>query len=193
MSAEEGSSHPAWRPSHSIPSDLPSLRRQHMTSGYREGLAVGKASVMQAGFDAGYPFGVEIGLRVGTVLGVLEGLVVAGAKGRQRGRGSGPEMETETNLAADFTSRLYRQAEAELKVAELVKMLDDEKVAGMETWGTRDADEQGVGGKAGAVEMSRRRLPAEIEHVLQRWERLVLGSLSSVAEEEKKNGGSPSQ
>jgi len=46
-----------------------------MTDGYREGLAVGKASVMQDGFDAGYPFGVEIGLRVGVVLGVLEGVV----------------------------------------------------------------------------------------------------------------------
>jgi len=46
-----------------------------MTDGYREGLAVGKASVMQEGFDAGYPFGVEIGLRVGVVLGVLEGIV----------------------------------------------------------------------------------------------------------------------
>ncbi|KAK5457049.1 Essential protein Yae1, N terminal [Exophiala xenobiotica] len=58
-----------------ILSDLPQLRRQHMTDGYREGLAVGKASVMQDGFDAGYPFGVEIGLRVGVVLGVLEGVV----------------------------------------------------------------------------------------------------------------------
>ena len=58
-----------------ILSDLPQLRRQHMTDGYREGLAVGKASVMQDGFDAGYPFGVQIGLRVGVVLGVLEGIV----------------------------------------------------------------------------------------------------------------------
>ncbi|KAL6240766.1 Essential protein Yae1, N terminal [Rhinocladiella similis] len=58
-----------------ILSDLPQLRRQHMTDGYREGLAVGKAAVMQEGFDSGYPVGVEIGLRVGAIFGVLEGVV----------------------------------------------------------------------------------------------------------------------
>ncbi|KIW73178.1 hypothetical protein PV04_01315 [Phialophora macrospora] len=60
-----------------ILSDLPALRRQHMTDGYREGLSVGKARVMQSGFDAGYPLGVEIGLRAGNVLGVLEGVIAA--------------------------------------------------------------------------------------------------------------------
>jgi hypothetical protein len=48
-----------------------------MTDGYREGLSVGKARVMQSGFDAGYPLGVEIGLRAGNVLGVLEGVIAA--------------------------------------------------------------------------------------------------------------------
>ncbi|ETI28318.1 hypothetical protein G647_00767 [Cladophialophora carrionii CBS 160.54] len=60
-----------------ILSDLPALRRQHMTDGYREGLSVGKARVMQSGFDAGYPLGVEVGLRAGNVLGVLEGVIAA--------------------------------------------------------------------------------------------------------------------
>ncbi|RMZ80088.1 hypothetical protein DV737_g3140, partial [Chaetothyriales sp. CBS 132003] len=58
-------------------SDLPSIRRQHMTDGYREGLAVGKAQVMQAGFDAGFAVGVALGLRAGRVMGVLEGVAAA--------------------------------------------------------------------------------------------------------------------
>lgn len=53
-------------------SDIPSIKRQHMTDGYREGLSVGKAQVMQRGFDEGYSIGVQIGLRVGPILGVLE-------------------------------------------------------------------------------------------------------------------------
>jgi len=53
-------------------SDLPSMKRQHMTDGYREGLSIGKARVMQSGFDEGYPIGVKIAMRVGPILGVLE-------------------------------------------------------------------------------------------------------------------------
>jgi hypothetical protein len=59
------------------PSDLPSLRREHINAGYREGLSTGKARTIQSGFDAGYPLGVAIALRVGPILGVLEGLVAA--------------------------------------------------------------------------------------------------------------------
>src|SRR6201999_3459554 len=70
-----------------ILSDLPALRRQHMTDGYREGLSVGKARVMQSGFDAGYPLGVEVGLRVGNVLGVLEGVLAALSSAGGKGRG----------------------------------------------------------------------------------------------------------
>ena len=65
-------------------SDLPSIRRQHMTSGYREGLSVGKAQVIQSGFDAGYPIGVEIALRAGKVLGVLEGSFAVKQKEKER-------------------------------------------------------------------------------------------------------------
>lgn len=53
-------------------SDLPAMKRQHMTDGYREGLSTGKARVMQDGFDEGYPIGMQIAMRVGPVLGVLE-------------------------------------------------------------------------------------------------------------------------
>lgn len=54
-------------------SDLPARKRQQMNDGYRDGLSIGKARVMQSGFDKGYPIGVQIGLRVGSILGVLEG------------------------------------------------------------------------------------------------------------------------
>jgi hypothetical protein len=73
------------------PSDLPSLRREHINAGYREGLSVGKARVIQSGFDAGYPLGVAIALKVGPILGVLEG-VLAGlrrAESARRSRGGG--------------------------------------------------------------------------------------------------------
>ncbi|OAX83639.1 hypothetical protein ACJ72_01988, partial [Emergomyces africanus] len=61
------------------PSDLPLLRRQHVTAGYRDGISIAKGEHVQRGFDGGFPVGAELGLRVGTVLGVLEGLVTAAA------------------------------------------------------------------------------------------------------------------
>ncbi|RAL12198.1 Yae1 family protein [Aspergillus homomorphus CBS 101889] len=57
------------------PSDLPSLRRQHVTAGYRDGLAASKSTQVQSGFDAGFPVGAQLGMRVGTVLGILEGAI----------------------------------------------------------------------------------------------------------------------
>ena len=63
------------------PSDLPSLRRQHVTAGYRDGVTVMKMAHVQDGFDGGYPVGAEMGVRVGIVLGVLEGIVNADADG----------------------------------------------------------------------------------------------------------------
>ncbi|OJJ99959.1 hypothetical protein ASPACDRAFT_60772 [Aspergillus aculeatus ATCC 16872] len=57
------------------PSDLPSLRRQHVTAGYRDGLAASKSTQVQSGFDAGFPIGAQLGMRVGTILGILEGAI----------------------------------------------------------------------------------------------------------------------
>ncbi|OJD17590.1 hypothetical protein AJ78_02341 [Emergomyces pasteurianus Ep9510] len=61
------------------PSDLPFLRRQHVTAGYRDGISIAKGEHVQRGFDGGFPVGAELGLRVGIVLGVLEGLATAAA------------------------------------------------------------------------------------------------------------------
>lgn len=62
---------------HAEPSDLPALRRQHITEGYRDGVTEAKAEHMQRGFDRGYPVGAELGMRVGIILGVLEGVIKA--------------------------------------------------------------------------------------------------------------------
>lgn len=68
------------------PSDIPSaqppdesrdvarLRRTHTTQGYRDGIAHGKTSHLQDGFDEGYSLGGRFGLLTGWVLGVAEGL-----------------------------------------------------------------------------------------------------------------------
>lgn len=56
------------------PSDLPSLRRQHVTAGYRDGVTVSKGERVQDGFDAGFPIGAQLGMRAGTILGILEGI-----------------------------------------------------------------------------------------------------------------------
>ncbi|KAJ6031385.1 hypothetical protein N7540_002117 [Penicillium herquei] len=56
------------------PSDLPSLRRQHVTAGYRDGISVSKGERVQDGFDAGFPIGAQLGMRAGTILGILEGI-----------------------------------------------------------------------------------------------------------------------
>lgn len=58
----------------SEPSDIPRLRSEHSTAGYRDGFGVGKAETMQRGFDEGYSLGAVIGLRVGNILGILEGI-----------------------------------------------------------------------------------------------------------------------
>ncbi|KAJ5357781.1 hypothetical protein N7541_004939 [Penicillium brevicompactum] len=59
----------------SEPSDLPSLRRQHVTAGYRDGTSSSKGLHVQDGFDAGFPVGAQMGMRAGTVLGIMEGLL----------------------------------------------------------------------------------------------------------------------
>lgn len=94
-------------------SDLPAVRRQHMTDGYREGLSLGKAKVMQQGFDQGYPVGIAIALRAGNVLGVLEGMVAA--------KGVDAELRVEVRKA-------YEQAKKDLAMSDLLKGIDDEKV-----------------------------------------------------------------
>lgn len=58
-------------------SDIPALRRAHVTSGYRDGIAASKSQYVQEGFDEGFALGAVVGVKVGWILGVLEGLVIA--------------------------------------------------------------------------------------------------------------------
>ena len=97
-------------------SDLPSIRRQHMTDGYREGLSVGKARVIQPGFDAGYPIGVEIALRAGKVLGVLEGYLAV--------KGDALDAKTRGEV-----KKMYEQAKMQLDVKELLGGVDDKVIS----------------------------------------------------------------
>jgi hypothetical protein len=99
-------------------SELPAMQRQHMTSGYREGLSASKARSMQGGFDLGYPIGFELGLRVGKIFGVFEGFLAAFAKDK-----TGPP----TGLV-----ELYGSAKRELAMGQLLNGLDDEMLAGPE-------------------------------------------------------------
>ena len=195
-----------------ILSDLPAVRRQHMNDGYREGLSVGKARVMQSGFDAGYPVGVEVGLRVGAVLGVLEGIVAALSSAKGKGRavtragrtgatspggsvqvGLGPEVGVqviagdtashgqETGSSRDgeedlkYVRTLYARAQSELKISELLKELDDGKFAAIPDATGTDNKDANHNGKEGT--RTETLLPDEIEIVVGKWERLVLGAL----------------
>ncbi|KAK4555256.1 Essential protein Yae1, N terminal [Recurvomyces mirabilis] len=85
---------PRSDPAH--PSDLPRLRRTHVTNGYREGMAIGKEREMQEGFDEGYWLGAEMGQKVGNILGVLEGCLAA----LDSGSGSGPRRRGATFTAS---------------------------------------------------------------------------------------------
>ncbi|KIW88714.1 uncharacterized protein Z519_10760 [Cladophialophora bantiana CBS 173.52] len=186
-----------------ILSDIPSLRRQHMTDGYREGLSVAKARVMQRGFDAGYPLGVELGLRVGKVLGVLEGIIHGSKGSKPRSTGNPPEAgpssstneatldgvndgamaATPTKRVADiaFMTLMYSRAQKELSVSELLKSVTDETVAAIPEDASAGAVDDGSGQHEAAggnkkAEVDAVLLPAEIEAALEKWERMVLGA-----------------
>lgn len=94
-------------------SDLPTVKRQHMTDGYREGLSIGKAKVMQKGFDEGYPIGVSIALRAGKVLGCIEGILTAGDV---------PSDQKES------VQRLFERAKRDLALSFLLKDMSDQLV-----------------------------------------------------------------
>jgi hypothetical protein len=99
-------------------SDLPTIKRQHMTDGYREGLSVGKARVMQSGFDDGYPIGVQIAMRAGKIVGVLEGCLAS----KSVDGGEGEERKAEVR-------KLYDAAKRELACTKLLDGMRDDVVA----------------------------------------------------------------
>ncbi|KAI0838117.1 hypothetical protein F5Y06DRAFT_62744 [Hypoxylon sp. FL0890] len=80
--------------------DTRRLQTQHTTEGYRDGIAVGKAESIQAGFDEGFSVGAHVGLKAGRILGLLEG--VAGAL-KESGHHSSTRIE---QLLSDAKSDL---------------------------------------------------------------------------------------
>ncbi|RHZ50192.1 Yae1 family protein [Aspergillus thermomutatus] len=120
------------------PSDLPSLRRQHVTAGYRDGVSAAKGEHVQHGFDAGFPIGAQLGMRAGTVIGIIEGLLRgfesraasrAVKKPLQRRDGPSTEQGTEADEAArqakrEQLLRLYQKAVKELDVRSVFAGLD---------------------------------------------------------------------
>lgn len=120
---------------HAEPSDLPALRRRHVTEGYRDGVTQAKAEHMQRGFDRGYPVGAELGMRVGIILGVLEGVIkstpapsrgkkpgakaTSSAKASTSAGGAGGDEDAEAGLSAEAVQEvkaLYERASKELAV-----------------------------------------------------------------------------
>ncbi|PLB52567.1 hypothetical protein P170DRAFT_453898 [Aspergillus steynii IBT 23096] len=131
------------------PSELPFLRRQHVTAGYREGISTSKGEHVQEGFDAGFPVGAQLGMRAGTVLGILEGVmrgyesraasaVVKKQPGRAGGAGPAPsagakkgeeqgrELDEEARRARrDEMVKLYQRAVKALSVQGVFGTLEE--------------------------------------------------------------------
>jgi hypothetical protein len=138
-------------------SDIPRLRRIHVTNGYREGLAASKESHVQAGFDEGFSLGGEIGTVIGWCLGVLEGILAALAR-------SGREAEL---AAAEQVERMLRQAKEDLRV---------EKVLGPEWIGEDGIWTFDVPGQDEEEELTVTFRDVAVAHpVVKAWKERVLG------------------
>ncbi|KAL9082503.1 MAG: hypothetical protein Q9159_006361 [Coniocarpon cinnabarinum] len=113
------------------PSELPSLRRQHTTLGYRAGLSDGKDDPQRAqeGFDTGFPIGAEVGIRVGFVIGSLRELMK-----RDHGHRAG------SGTSEGDVESLLKQAEEELKLEKLVTVPEFEAEEDDEDGGTEEAE-----------------------------------------------------
>ncbi|MCJ1381974.1 Essential protein Yae1, N terminal [Xylographa soralifera] len=131
---------PPHRTTRPPPSDIPRLRSQHSTAGYRDGLSASKPPALQPGFDESYPLGAVLGLQAGSLLGILDGVCSAlktqsNAQRSREGRSAartasgdegekaaglqifGPESATSNDGACSAYSRLTHlrhQAAAEL-------------------------------------------------------------------------------
>lgn len=136
---------PAAQQQEQQPSDLPSLRRQHVTAGYRDGVSASKSQHVQDGFDAGFPVGAQLGMRAGTVLGILEGLVrgyesrgSSGVVKKQPQRGTGGSRKEDDGEGGqelrrekrERVLRIYRDAVKELEVQGVFSGLDGDAIMG---------------------------------------------------------------
>ncbi|KDB21378.1 hypothetical protein H109_06676 [Trichophyton interdigitale MR816] len=144
-------------PSLAEPSDLPSLRRQHVTAGYRDGVAAAKGEHVQRGFDKGYPVGAELGVRAGVVLGVLDGLVKALSSG---GGEEAADKEGDSRAASRATvTALFESAKRELVLERILSLEQPETVKeverGEESRGEDHGDPYSRLGQAGDTAVTR--------------------------------------
>lgn len=153
--AAEGTAAPAAPPGtaaaadHQHPSDIPRLRREHATAGYRDGVAAAKARSAQAGFDEGFGLGAAVGARAGRLLGLLEGIASAATAEAGVSPGGGGEEEEEDGAGAGPVVRLLGRAREELGVG---------SVFGSEYWeadGTWKYEVAGGGGGDGQRQRQR--------------------------------------
>lgn len=107
-------------------SDIPAIRRLHVTSGYRDGLSSSKNAHIQRGFDDGFPVGASVGLRVGIILGTLEGLARGQYDGSHRKNKSGLGDVTPAAPRDTETLDLLKRARQELRVEKAFEGVGEE-------------------------------------------------------------------
>ena len=154
------------------PSDLPSLRRQHVTAGYRDGVSTSKGLHVQDGFDAGFPVGAQMGMRAGTILGIMEGLL-RGFEERSgpgvvkkpavRAGSSAPSTEGNTTEVAELRRQKREQVRSLYQAA--LKELDVQAVFS----GGQGATEVVPAGQ-GVEEKAETQLARKGDVVLAKWE-----------------------
>ena len=132
------------------PSDLPSLRRQHVTAGYRDGVSTSKGEYVQAGFDAGFPVGAQLGMRAGTILGILEGITrgledrsVSGVVKKPTARGAAGSSSAPPN-----DTRSVEMAESRRRTREQVLQLYQNAVRALDVQAVFTGCEAGTMGSA---------------------------------------------
>jgi hypothetical protein len=139
------------------PSDLPSLRRQHVTAGYRDGVFFARNQHVQNGFDAGFPMGAQLGIRVGTVLGILEGVIKGFDKRGTSSSHSIQGQKTVDSSEGEQIRRLYAAAIKELSLESMFGGMDGNSAA-----------RGGNGDDKPEIQVTRK---AEI--MIKKWEKIV--------------------
>ncbi|KAJ9294888.1 hypothetical protein DTO271G3_6450 [Paecilomyces variotii] len=154
------------------PSDLPSLRRQHVTAGYRDGVSAAKGQFVQDGFDAGFPVGAQLGMRVGTVLGILEG-VLRGLE--TRASSSGPvKKPARSSAGKQVSEESEEEKEARNKNIEQAKriyMTAVKELSVQAVFGGLQADE---GPEGNEKEKPEARFAKKGDSVVSKWEKRVM-------------------
>ncbi|EED13720.1 essential protein Yae1, putative [Talaromyces stipitatus ATCC 10500] len=160
------------------PSDLPSLRRQHVTAGYRDGIAFSKSEHVQPGFDAGYPVGAQFGLRVGTILGILEGLV-SGLESRSSKRGAVKKRSVGNKQVEEHEETTGREETQKIdKLKDMnkraLKDLDVEALfGGLKAEDVGGGNTKEITGEFTEETKPESRLRVKAEPVVAKWEKLV--------------------